>query len=188
MKKNFLAIIVVSAFLLFGIIKIAKANTPLPCGLYFNDNLLMDIYIIPIAFIISLSIEIAIAYIFIKNKLKWWRAVIYANLVSYPFFLLYSFLIVSVACGLGKNFFSYYHMSDTVYDSLAFQILWAHSFYAVIPGEILVIILEAFIIRKVLKEQISNLYSFFVSLMINFVSWIAGGIIIYCVYRLYFAP
>ncbi|PJA64621.1 MAG: hypothetical protein CO159_02055, partial [Candidatus Portnoybacteria bacterium CG_4_9_14_3_um_filter_40_10] len=89
---------------------------------------------------------------FFRNKRKGLFAILIANVISFPLFYLWSTWVSLNMEGLGIILFTY------------------------IIGEISVIIIEAILIKLILKNEIKFMASFIASLILNILSLIGGSI------------
>ena len=108
-------------------------------------------FLIGIIFVIIF--EIIFGYLlFFRNKRKGLFAILIANVISFPLFYLWSTWVSLNMEGLGIILFTY------------------------IIGEISVIIIEAILIKLILKNEIKFMASFIASLILNILSLIGGSI------------
>lgn len=139
---------------LIGLAKIVEANSAPP----FFINWAFDWIAVVSAFAIGTSMEIALGYFFLHDKEDWLKALIVANIVSYPIFI----WIISMS-GRFHDFFNYFLSDEHLFPGV------------IIIGELLVIFFEALVVKKILKDGISFAKSLAVVTMLNLFSWIVGG-------------
>jgi len=138
-------------------------------GMAKADSIPMRSKLPPFLFWISTSLflELIFGYLlfFRKNK-KGILAILVANIISYPLFFLYFTFSVWVTEG--------YNLSNLIFLPL------------VIIGEIFVILLEAIIIKFILKQEIIFKKSLLISSVLNIISLLGGLIVTSIFSTLYF--
>jgi hypothetical protein len=146
-------IIILASISLIGIIFFAnfsEANSPPPH--YVNSAI--DWVAVIYAFVVGTSIEIILGYLLLRRKRNWFKAVIVANLFSYPVFI--------GVLSFGGSFFSLFSAGQPMQS-------------VVIIGELIVIFLESLIVRKIIGNEISFAKSLTVISVLNLASWIVGS-------------
>lgn len=151
--KTAIFIILAFCFSLFLSVKTARADLIMPA----------QIVNAPITFIAELSINLLVELffgylLFFRNNIKDLKAVVIANLISYP--LIFFYLIYEIG-GLPS------FINGNFEATTAFLLI-------VVKTEIPVIILEMFIIKKFVKDVISYERAFIISLVLNLLSLATG--------------
>jgi|GEM_PF-3030009 len=157
MRKNVRPILFLSILpvvILLGFPEIAKADMMIsPASLVNPLVMYLGYGSFLVGFFIGTAIEISLAYfVFLRKIEKNILAVFIANLVSYPLLVAWTLSVSMLELGI---------------DSLT----------ALFVGEIAVVILEAIIIKNILKERISYPSAFGVSFGNNLSSFVIGWII-----------
>lgn len=137
-------------FLLVSFAQITYANSPPPS--YVNSAINWTAVIF--AFAIGTLMEIILGYYLLRDKVGWLKALIVANIFSYPLF-------IGVLAAGGR-------FNSLLSEEQSISVI-------VVAGELVVIFLETLIIRKMLRNEISFGKSFSIISALNLTSWILGG-------------
>lgn len=153
-NKNYLILFsVILGTLFFWIVKanpIPVGGSPAPMHFYTIYNFLF------LWFFVCLFLELIFGLLlfFRKNAVKGVLAILIANIISYPLFYLYYIFSIWVS--------EYYNLNDYLF------------LFQLIIGEILVIFLETFIIRLILRKELVFKKCLLISFVLNLIS-LAGG-------------
>jgi hypothetical protein len=164
-NKNYLILFLI----IFGILffNITNAN-PIPPGGFPGSTHTYSIgNFIFLWVLMGLLLEPFFAFIlFFRKNIKDALVVLFANAISYPLFFLYvAFLSGTILKYILIDFLGLKFLDN--YSDLYFLIF-------IIIGEILVILLEAFIINSKVKQKMTFKKSLLISLVLNMIS-LAGG-------------
>jgi hypothetical protein len=158
-KKRILFPLIIMFMGIFFLINYTKANSAPPMYVDMSINWIGIIS----AFAIGTTIEIIIGYFFLGSIKGWLKALVIANIFSYPVFV----GILTLNGGLSNIYQSSIFSNGGIFSII------------IVFGEIIVVLIESLIIKKVLEGEISFAKSLGVALVTNLVSWILGGLIIY---------